>query len=382
MLQSHYFLRVEDFKMPKRRTATFFRTFISFAAICMAVAAVSGCISNPAHFKTVFRFPNADLRLILLPFLVVILALLVGCPGKPDGAKIQKPGDSGAKTGNSPGEQAQPSGVIPEGPIRIAFVPSVESGPIDESVKEFDIQLTGLLGHPVQSTIVLSYTAAIEQMQAGRFEGAFLPPLAYVLAHDRYDVRVVLTAIRKGSPTYRGEIITRADSGINAIQDLKGKTFGFVEASSASGHLYPKTLLITNGINPDKDLKEVTFVGSHDSVVMAVLQGRIQAGACFDDARTRLLQTEPDVLEKTKVIAFTPAIPADTFSLRADCVGPFYDKLVGSLEQLGKAGKESVLFKIYEIEGLVPAQDSDYNPIRDMVKTLGLDLESEVSKGK
>jgi phosphonate transport system substrate-binding protein len=220
---------------------------------------------------------------------------------------------------------------------------------------------------------------APEQMAAGHFEAALLPSLAYVLAHDRYDVRVALKAVRHGSPTYRGQIITRVDSGIDTLEDLRGRTFGFTDVSSASGHLYPKTLLINSGIDPDTDLAEVTFVGSqHAAVIEAVLHGRIDAGACFDDARTLLEETEPQVMQETKVVAYTPQIPADTVSLRADCVGPFYDRLVEALMELSREGEESPLLSIYTIEELVPAEDTDYDPIRQMVTTLNIDIEAEL----
>jgi phosphonate transport system substrate-binding protein len=259
-------------------------------------------------------------------------------------------------------------------------VPSVEAGSIELELKEFDTKLGQLLGHEVESHVVLSYTACIEQMGAGHFEAALLPTLAYVFAHDRYNARVVLKAVRSGSPTYRGEIITRVDSGINSLQDLKGRTFGFVDPSSASGCLYPKTLLITSGINPDTDLAEVTYIGSHPAVVEAVLQGRVDAGACFDDARERLVETEQNIMQETKVVAYTPAIPSDTVTFREDCVGPFYNRLVQALVELSKEGKEGVLYRIYQIEELVPAQDTDYDPIRQMIQTLDLDLASEIDK--
>jgi phosphonate transport system substrate-binding protein len=304
---------------------------------------------------------------------------LAGCPGKLKGAAVDN-----VKTttgGNAQEDQGRSSVSGPEGSVRIAFVPSVEAGQIESQLGDFDTRLSGILGHKVESDVVLSYTAAVEQMAAGHFDAAFIPPLAYILANDRYDARVILKAVRNGKPTYRGEIIARADSGINTLDDLKGKSFGFVEASSTSGHLYPKTLLINSGINPDTDLKAI-FVGSHPAVVEAVLSGRIAAGACFDDARQNLLTTEPNVMTDIKVIAYTPAIPGDTVTFRKDCTGPFYDKLADALMQLSKDGKEGTLYKIYQIEELIPAQDTDYDPIRQMVKTLGIDVEMELSKPK
>lgn len=316
----------------------------------------------------------SNLVLRSVPSVTALLALLMFAACAPR--------DADTNAGEEPTPREIAVGELegaPEGPVRIAFVPSVEQGAIEMQLGRFDKGLAELLGHPVESSIVLSYAACIEQMAAGHFEAALLPSLAYVLAHDRYDVRVALKAVRHGSPTYRGQIITRIDSGIDTLEDLRGRTFGFTDVSSASGHLYPKTLLINSGIDPDTDLAEVTFVGSqHAAVIEAVLHGRIDAGACFDDARTLLEETEPQVMQETKVVAYTPQIPADTVSLRADCVGPFYDRLVQALMELSREGEESPLMSIYTIEELVPAEDTDYDPIRQMVTTLNIDIEAEL----
>jgi len=304
--------------------------------------------------------------------MLLISAVLAGCPQndqpeEPDTSEI-------AQTGNQPVEYAD----VPDEPVRIAFVPSVEQGQIEMSLERFESRLADLIDHEVEADIVLSYTACIEQMAAGHFDAALLPAFAYVLAHDRYDVEVKLKAVRDGKATYRGEIIARTDSGIDTLEDLEGRTFGFTDPSSASGYLYPKTFLINEGIDPDADIAEYLFIGNHPMVVEAVFQGRVDAGACFDDARLRLIDTEPQVMEDVKVIAYTPEIPSDTVSFRAGVKGPFWDSVIDALIELSQEGEESVLFEIYEIEELVPAEDSDYDPIREMVETLDYDIESEL----
>ena len=311
------------------------------------------------------------------PLYAFILAILLlaqtGCPAP-------KPPDE-PDEGNGTDEINKP-----DGPVRIAFVPSVEIGGMGMELEVFDLKLSELIGHEVESHIVLTYSACIEQMAAGHHEAAFLPSFAYVLAHERYNVQVALKAVRNGSPTYRGQIITRVDSGIETIQDLVDRTFGYTDVSSASGHLYPKTYLISEGIDPDTDLAEVTFVGNHPMVVEAVLTGRVDAGATFDDARLRLVDTEPTVMDEIRIIGYTSDIPSDTFSLREDCTGEFYDRLIDAIMELSRVGagdeaegiEPGILYTLYEVEEFVPAEDSDYDPIREMVSTLDLDIEAEL----
>ncbi|MFH1675867.1 MAG: phosphate/phosphite/phosphonate ABC transporter substrate-binding protein [bacterium] len=308
---------------------------------------------------------------LVIAVISISASLLAGCPS---------PKNKAPKNSESVGSGKEHPPFSNSEPIRIAFVPSVETGGIELQLKEFEDELSWKISRKVEAKVVLSYAACIEQMAAGHFEIAMLPPLAYVLANDRYGVHVALKAVRNGSPTYRGEIITRVDSGIKTLEDLKGRTFGFTDSASTSGFLYPKTLLMVNGIDLDKDLKEYTMVGDHSAVVRAVLNGRVDAGACFDDARKNLLNSEPEVMDKIVPIAYTADIPADTVSYRKDCTGDFYDLVTSALLHMTESGKDSVLYKIYGIEALVPAQDSDYDPIREMVKTLNLDIEQEIDK--
>jgi len=312
----------------------------------------------------------------LVTLLYIFLAItLTGCPadtsdtpnGEPEPAPVLVPIDWPADA------------IAPDEPVRVAFVPSVEAGTIETRLGQFEEALSTLIGHPVEADVVLSYSACIEQMAAGHFDLAMLPPFAYVLAHERYDFRVVLKVVRKGKATYRGEIIVRTDSGIETLEDLRGKTFAFTDATSASGHLYPKTFLISIGINPDVDFEDYMFKGDHPAVVQSVFQGQVDAGACYDDARERLLETEPTIMDETMVISYTPDIPGDTVSFRNELTDPFWEVVRLAMIEMGSMGEGSALYEIYEIDELIAAQDSDYDPIRQMVETLDFDLESAIN---
>ncbi len=208
---------------------------------------------------------------------------------------------------------------------------------------------------------------------------AWLPTLAYVLAHERNGALVTLKAVRRGSDSYYGIIITRNDSGVSELADLKGKTFAFVDAASASGHLYPRALLLKNGVDPDKDLDRYLFVGGHDSVVMAVFKGNVEAGAIYEDARDKFKDTMPKILSETKIIAKTDPIPSDTVSFSSKLPPELVEKITQALIDLMNTpeGKKAV-YDIYQVEGLVEAKDEDYNTVREMAKLLGLDLEKSV----
>jgi phosphonate transport system substrate-binding protein len=269
-----------------------------------------------------------------------------------------------------------------EKPIVMAFVPSTEAEKIVEGAQPLMKLLEAKTGLKFKDYIATSYIAVVEAMGQGHVDVAWLPTLAYVLANDRNGATVKLKAVRDGKNTYYGIIITRKDSGINTLADLKGKTFAFVDAASASGHLYPRALLMKNGIDPDKDLKRYLFAGGHDSVVMAVFKKNVAAGASYEDARDKFKDTMPKVLAETKVIAKTDPIPSDTVSFSSKLPPELVEKITQALVDLMKTpeGKKAV-YDIYQVEDLVPAADSDYDTVREVAKVLGLDLEKQVKEG-
>ena len=87
---------------------------------------------------------------------------------------------------------------------------------------------------------------------------------------------------KSGRTYYHSQIIARKDSGIKTVNDLKGKTFAFVDPTSTSGHLFPKAGLIKLGIDPDTDFGRVIFTGSHDANALAVAN---KQGRCRHDRR-------------------------------------------------------------------------------------------------
>ena len=78
----------------------------------------------------------------------------------------------------------------------------------------------------------------IEAMRSNHVEVAYLGPFSYVLGTTVAPIEAFATAetAKSGRTYYHSQIITRKDSGIKTIEDLKGKTFAFVDPSSTSGH--------------------------------------------------------------------------------------------------------------------------------------------------
>ena len=261
-------------------------------------------------------------------------------------------------------------------PIRMMFVPSGDAQVIVKGGQEVAKLLQKETGLHFKTSVATSYAAVIEAMGAGKVDIGWLATFSYVLAKDKYDVELLLVVQRFGSPFYRGQIMVRADSGINSLDNLQGKRFAFVDPASTSGHLYPKTLLLSKGLDPKTFFSKTIFAGSHNAVVLSIYKGEVDGGAAYDGSRAAVAKTYPDVFEKIKVLAYTKEIPNDTVSVRKELPEGLKVKLRNGLKKISDSPEGSkVLKRLYGISGLMDL-DGLFDPVREAGRLLDLNLEN------
>lgn len=265
-----------------------------------------------------------------------------------------------------------------DNPVKFFLVPSSDSKKIENEGKILKAFLEKNTPYKYKIQVPASYVAVVESFGTKRADVASLATFGYILANDKYGVEARLVVLRHGQDKYKAQIITRADGKINKLEDLNGKTFGFTDPTSTSGYLMPNKMFKEKSVKPGKTI----FLQKHDSVVTAVYQGRVDAGATFysppekgqiQDAR-RLVKTQfPDVEEKVKIIGFTEEIPNDPFIFRKDLPEDMKNKITLALENFIKTeeGKKT-LYSLYGVTGLKRATDKDYDAVRAMLKAENL----------
>ena len=281
---------------------------------------------------------------------------------------------------------AVPTTVPAQTRLIMAFVPSGEARTIIDSGSRVARLLEMATGYKFEPFVATSYAGVIEAMGANRADIGWLNTFSYVIAHQKYGVEVRLVTVRFGLPYYRAEIITQAASGINGLPDLRGKRFAFVDPASTSGYLFPVAGLKKAGYDPQKFFGQTIFAGSHNNVVLAVYQGRVDAGSVFEDARGTVQKTLPDVMQKVKVVWKSDPIPNDTVSFRKGLPEDVKAKVTNALLRFSQtpAGLDA-LKSLYEIEALAdynllvtkynvkaPTLDAFFDPVRDVQRFVGL----------
>ena len=123
---------------------------------------------------------------------------------------------------------------------------------------------------------------------------------------DKYNLKAIVTMVNKKGivalDKFGGVIFTRKDSRIHDLQDIKGKRFMCVKFSSFGGAHMALRLLKESGINPEKDCSAFAEGGTHDNVVMAVLNHQTDVGTVRSDTLERMAAEGKISLDSFKII--------------------------------------------------------------------------------
>lgn len=151
--------------------------------------------------------------------------------------------------------------------LRVTAIPDESPTELARKFAPLGKYLEKELGVKVEWTPVTDYAAAVEAVVNKKIDLAWFGGFTFVQANVRSGGKIVPLVQREEDEKFRSVFVTDAHSGIAKLEDLKGKTLSFGSASSTSGHLMPRSFLLAAKINPETDLKRVSFSGAHDATV-------------------------------------------------------------------------------------------------------------------
>jgi phosphonate transport system substrate-binding protein len=258
--------------------------------------------------------------------------------------------------------------------LRIGFDPIGNQPGVPLDTSSLVDGLSKLLGIPVITTYVgTTYTDTVKALGEGNIEMAWLSPLSYLYAHQRYGAKVILLRLTpKGQKTYQSYIITRKDSGIRTLHDMKGQRFAFVDAFSTSGNLIPRYEHTQVGLDPDNDIQGY-YAKSQAAVIEQVLTGDAPAGAVSSDNYNATLEELGNKASDLMILFKSPVnIPEGPIALRQD-IQP-YDtfRVEDALLTIGE-DSPTVLHTV-NIGGFAKATDNTYTELLGIAQKMHIDL--------
>jgi phosphonate transport system substrate-binding protein len=256
--------------------------------------------------------------------------------------------------------------------LRLGLVPFLSKETIVAAHQKLADHLSKRLSVPVEIVVADSYGDAIDRLERGEFDLVELSPLVYVEASQRVKLNCLVQTIADGSATASGYIFVRDDSPRRTIEELRGGSFAFVDPMSTSGSVLPKKVLRDKGLDWTKDFSRTEYLGNHEAVLLAVLEGRADAGATYQGSFSALRRSKGIDPLSFRVIAKTPRTPRDTFCAREGLSSEITDVISASLLSLtgrDRAGRE--ILGPLNLNGFRPADDHHYDQLRAIAAEIG-----------
>ena len=293
-------------------------------------------------------------RFTFFIFAATLLLTLSGCKGD----------------GNSPALSNKP-------PVRIGFMICDSYELSKERFAPFTAYLEEKTGRKFE--MILANTFEFEDLiKEKKIDFFHVNSIVAIILKERFQADLLGVDIR-GRYGYKatGTIISRKDSGIETIEDMRGKSMVFGPALAPFGYMAQYSLLLENGFDPDVDFSTYAIpagAAKHDKVLYGVYFGKYDVGAAPRIDLDRMVDEHIFNMDDFNLIVESEPMPYCTIGARADVDTALKEQVKEIALNLTK--DESVLvdgevlkvLKRMLLDGFAPVVDSEYDIIRENLK--------------
>ncbi len=197
-----------------------------------------------------------------------------------------------------------------------AYTPVEDPAVYKQAWADFLAHLEKVTGKKSVFFPVQSNAAQIEAMRSGRLHIAGFNTGSNPLAVNCAGFRpFTIMASKDGNFGYEMEIITYPGSGIDKVEDIKGKTLAFTSETSNSGFKAPSALLKSEyGMEAGRDF-EPAFSGKHDNSILGVANKDYPAAAIANSVMSRMIERDVIEPEQVKSIYKSQTFPTTGFGV-------------------------------------------------------------------
>lgn len=204
-----------------------------------------------------------------------------------------------------------------------------------------------------------------------RFDIVHFNQYHYLLTTKNKDYEVFAMNKERGKATISGSIVVRKDSGINNVQDLKGKKILFGGGPKAMQSYIIATYLLNQGGLKKGDY-EVMFAKNPPSAIVSTyfgLWGVSAAGAGDVVLKLPIVAKQVDT-DQLKFLTRGEPHAHLPWAVKSSLDPELKQRIRDILLSLSQTEKGKKILKKAKLNDLVAAKDSDFDPHRKIVKAV------------
>lgn len=272
-----------------------------------------------------------------------------------------------------------------------AFAQTVKIGVLAYKGEDIAVKMWGPTGRYLQKSIPgasvvivpLTFDEIDNAVQNDKIDFIIANSSIYVELEARYGVTRIATMKNRGfkgsSTVFGGTIFCKAGrNDLKTLADIRGKTFLAVDETSLGGWRAAWGELHAAGIDPYKDFKSLSFMNNHESVVLAIRDGKADAGTVRTDTLERMAEDGKIALHEFLII--NPKVESDFPFLLSTRLYPEWP-----IARLKKTPEEVAKKVVIALMNMPPESDAaeasktygwtiplDYHSVHDLLKGLRL----------
>ncbi len=220
--------------------------------------------------------------------------------------------------------------------------------------------LSGQLKRPVNLRLAPNLSTAARDVAMGRIDITYLTPVAYLRAHREGGARLVAKTITRGKSSFQLMLVTRNDSPIKTVRDLKGKSFAFGDKAA----ILQRAAVVNAGIKLE-ELGSYKFIGHYDNIVRGVLSGDFDAGILKDTSAYQAAD------KGIRIIHASPHLPPYNIVVSKNIDEKLYKTIRAAFLELDAANPQHrVVIKALDpnYDGFAETSDAEYDIVRQLVR--------------
>jgi len=257
--------------------------------------------------------------------------------------------------------------------IKFAMSPRYANTVCFEMMSKLLQYLSEKTGQTFTQVFPKSYDDHLAMCKAGEVDVSYSNPIDYIKIAPKAGTRptgftplVIAVLPPPEGAEYWGIIITRNDSGIEKVEDLKGKKGMFIAPSAVGGYLAQVAYLKDKGIDAKKDLDMIEAPGQkQDKAVMAVYNREVD----YAFVRNEAVDITKDRIDITqiKTIVETPKVPQWVIATSATLDAALATKIQQALQGMDKNDPaQTEVLKAAKVASWKIVTDSDFDSIRTL----------------
>lgn len=251
-------------------------------------------------------------------------------------------------------------------PLRVAVSAVISPQGTVESYAPLLEYVEAHLDRPVELVQRSTYAEVNDLVEKGEVDVAFVCTGAYLIGEREFGMQILVAPVVNGEAAYHSWLIVPADSAAQSIADLRGKTFAFTDPLSHTGRLYPTYLIYQMGERPEIFFRRTFFTYSHDAAIQAVASGLADGAAVDSLIYTYLIQREPELEKKLRIIHKSPPFGIPPVVVSPDIRPQLRAELQAIFLEMHKDPQGQDALAILGIDRFIILEDNAYDTAREL----------------